>query len=436
MNAIILGNSPTFHAVNYNIDKMDKGKGELMAVANFGPLQELIGLRPEDYKSYLQLLAARNKRIKGPQFHAVISAKGHSHDKHELTAIAKKWLNEMGYGHQPHLIVYHNDTANAHVHMVSVRIGRNGKKINSGYEHIRAVRSINKIMGLDEKHSFQADVDKAFAYSFSTKAQFKMLLESMGYKLSESEGKLELTKFGTRQGEISLELAEEKINGYQPNDTRRLQLKAFFHKYGAQYDTTLKPETTPLPGGFNKLTGGYTSEFAAYLHIKMGVHLMFHASQGKSSYGYTIIDHAGKTVWKGGEIIPLKELQAMTGQERFVHEKELPVVSLDQVAPETTDYYSALLKAALYNYPDLEQGLQAQGLQVSSDEEPLLIDPPAGVAMPISKLLSGTHLVHFEQHRGWHQANIPGIYIASDIDDEAINGRNRRRKRKARTNTR
>jgi hypothetical protein len=77
-----------FPAVAYNTGKMDRNKGELMKVANFGPLQGLGILRPQDYKNYLKMVSATNKAVKKPQLHVAISAGGRSYSKQELTEIA------------------------------------------------------------------------------------------------------------------------------------------------------------------------------------------------------------------------------------------------------------------------------------------------------------------------------------------------------------
>lgn len=440
MNAIILGKTATFDAVNYNHEKMEADKGELMLVANFGPLQALTVQKPEDYKAYLKMLSGLNPAVSEPQFHAAISAKGREYNKRELTEIAVAWLDKMGYSEQPYIVVFHKDTKNNHVHIVSTRIDRQGKKIDSGYENSRAVRNINEVMGVDEKHSARAAIDKALNYGFTTKAQLMMILESQGYLLREAGQVLEVIKFGKKQDEISLESVAEKIKAYLPDTGRQAQLKAFLHKYGAIYDTTLKPLTTPLPGGFNKATGRYSSELAAYLKKEMGILLQFHAGEGKSPYGYTLIDHAGKNVWKGSEIMPLKELLALNGHERYTQkEPEIQApeqVEVQEAEPETKEYYATLLKAALHNYPDFGQGLQHQGLEIGgTEEEPVLIDRPAETAVPVEELLSGSDLEDFwKQYH--HHIYVPGIYIADDVDDQQIHGMRRRRQKKARTNTR
>jgi len=52
----ILTSSASFNGVSYNTNKVDRNKGELMKVANFGPLQGLGTLRPQDYINYLKLV--------------------------------------------------------------------------------------------------------------------------------------------------------------------------------------------------------------------------------------------------------------------------------------------------------------------------------------------------------------------------------------------
>jgi len=447
----ILSSAASFNGVNYNTDKIEKDRGELMKVANFGPLQGLDRLRPEDYRNYLKMLAVQNTRVKKPQFHAAISAKGKTYDKAALTEIATRWLVSMGYGEQPYLIICHKDTGNNHVHVVSVRVDRNGKKINSGFENIRAINNLNKVLGLDEKHNAKQDLDKALSYQFSTKAQFMMILESQGYILKEADEKLDIIKFGIKQEEIAFALIHEKIKNYTPDIKRGDQLKAIIIKYAQVYDTSLQPKTIPLPGGFDKKLSAYTSEFSAFLKEKMGVDLVFHAKDGKPPYGYTIIDHAEKRVFKGGEVISLKELLAIPLNRQAIDEKENTFVKESQgpleTSTETKAYYAALLKAALYNYPDLIQGLHHQGLALLDKAGGLILaDYGAQAFIPVNELLDEadeqylketfSQFTAFEPEQERHPLYVPDVSIASDIDDEAIHSRNRRRKAHPRTNSR
>ncbi len=432
--------SSEFPGVSYNTNKIDKFKGELMKVANFGPLQGLQQLRPEDYKNYLKMVSATNKGVKYPQFHAVISAKGREYDKQTLAVIAEQWLAAMGYGQQPYLLVYHKDTSHNHIHLVSTRINKQGKKISDSFERIRAVQQLNIILGIDEKHSTKTDVAKALAYQFGSKAQFIMILESLGYVLREQEGQLTVIKFGKRQGEVDLVSIKERLKNYNANEQRKVQLKALFHKYAAAFDTALE-----------KKHGVYTSEFSACLKKKFGINLVFHASGDKPPYGYTVIDHAEKQVFKGGEIMSLKELLALQKSGPFQNKETAFAGGEQQIGYQFSDgqreYYAAIFRAALYNYPDLVQGLHHQGLTVSLKGGGFYLgDPGTGLYINSKDLLSEkdhsfmvrqiSQYIEIDEEIYRHHVYVPEPYLTPDVDDEAVHGRNRRRKKMSRTSQR
>jgi hypothetical protein len=423
----ILPPADGFPAVSYNTDKIDANKGELMKVANFGALQGLMKVRPEDYKNHLAMVSATNKHVKRPQFHVVISAEERTYDKHQLTAIGEEWLAQMGYEKQPYLIIFHKDTANNHVHLVTARIDRTGKKISDRFEKIRAVETLNRILGIDPKHNAKSDIENALAFRFATEAQFRMILESKGYVLRERNGLYEVIKFGKLQGTLDRNLITERLSK-DAEQQRKGQLNAWFHKYAAAHDTSLEIERK-----------GYQSEFAAVIKVKFGVELVFHASGGKPPYGYSVIDHSGKNVFKGGEIMPLNELLAKHVSESPAREK--PRVRYEHNTNQLNNY-AALLKAAMYNYPDLTQGLQHQGLVIIKNENGFTLhDPVAGVFINTDELLNVKQQQALFSHFSSEQLNlqhsaIPGFSLVSDVDDDAVLGMKRRRKKKARTNLR
>lgn len=309
----ILKATSGFPGVNYNTNKIDKNKGELLKAANFGPLQALTRLRPQDYINYLQLISKLNTRVTKPQLHAVLSAKGQSYNKNSLSAIAEKWLMEMGYGAQPYLIVFHQDTDNNHVHIVTTRVTREGEKINSAYEKVRAVKSLDSVLGYA----------LGMQYSFSTKAQFYTVLESFGYLGKDYDSKkLEAKISAHKTDKLRAEAIKELLS------TARLQ---------KDYVTTLRTEHD--------------------------LELVFHSAENKAPYGYTIIDHATKSVFKGSEVMPLKHL-----------------------------------------FSNPHDVIANQRVQFFDDTDVSVYVGP--------------------------------VRISDDIDDEAIHGRNRRRKKKSRTNTR
>src|SRR5690606_5273152 len=194
--------------------------------------------RPQDYVNYLEAVSARSTRIKYPQFHVAISTKGRAHSKEELSDIAQKWMEGMGYAEQPYLLIFHKDTDNNHVHLVSTRVGRDGKKISDKYEKLRAYRVLNQIMGKDERQTTSADLQKALGYSFSTRAQFMMILETKGYALALKDGAYAISKYGRELARIDVVKVDERIAARQKDKGRVAEVRAIIERYRSKYDPT------------------------------------------------------------------------------------------------------------------------------------------------------------------------------------------------------
>src|SRR5690606_22991384 len=139
------------------------------------------------------------------------------------------------------LIVFHKDTANNHVHIVSSRIDKEGKKISDSFEKLRAQEAINEIMRLNPKHEAGKAFDKLKEFQFSTNAQGMMILENLGFKLREKNELLELIKYGSVQGSIPLSEINHKIKSYEQDKSRSNQLKAILDKYSKVYQSNPAP---------------------------------------------------------------------------------------------------------------------------------------------------------------------------------------------------
>jgi hypothetical protein len=380
----ILSSSASFAAVRYNTNKVDRGKGELMLARNFGALDHLSGIRPQDYINYFKLLATGNSRVSKPQFHAVISADGKSYSAAELSVLAEQWLDKMGYGKNPYLIIFHGDTDHPHVHMVSCRVDREGKKISSGFERIRAVAALNALQGIDAELVCKKDIDSALAYRFSTIAQFRLLLEKKGYGHREFDGKLELFRFGKVLGDVDVNLIHSRLSALDKK--RATQLRKIFCKYLPAHSPRLVPVAVSDYRSGSPLQ--YTSDFAVFAAKKLRVEIVFHSAEGKLPYGYSIIDHSGQQVFKGSEVMALKELLSTKGSS---HSFEV----------ERMDRLDVLLV----------------GKQVAEE-----INPGNVAEIPDEILAAETGA-----------DDLTPLDLKDDIDDEAVLGRNRARKGKANT---
>ncbi len=386
----ILSSAKSFGGVRYNTDKIQQDKGELVKAANFGALGAMTNLRPSDYINYLELQTSASKKIKNPQFHVAISCKGRSHSKEELTEIAEKWLKGMGYEKQPYLLIFHKDTKNNHIHIVSTRVGRDGKKISDSYEKLRSYEVLNRVMGSDEKIEASKSIKNALQYSFSTRAQFMMILENEGYSITLNAGKYQVSKFGKNLGEVSLDVVDNKIGQFRKDLDRLSQIRAIFHRYKLIHDPSVRTLYRENPGGERIIDVGYTSDLAELFKSKFGIQIIFHGKPGKPPYGYTVIDHASRNIYKGSDLMPLSEFISVNNSDKTLE----PARSEDSA----------------------RDGFNRPANKSSRTENSIVLDDiPENGIFPVPDFQ---------------------IDIWDDVDDEAIHGRNRRRKRKSRTNTR
>jgi hypothetical protein len=435
MRVKILSSASSFHGVTYNTNKTQNEKGELTRLRNFGYLQDTKDVGPNEVKNYLIAHSNRNTLVKDKQFHAMISCKGREYSKEELTDIAHEWIDKMGYGDNPFLIVFHKDTANNHVHIVSSRIDRQGKKISDSFEKLRAQEAINEIMRLNPKYEAVKSADSLMEFSFSTKAQGFLILENLGFKVREKGEQIELIKYGSVQGQIPVSEFNQKIQSYQLDKDRAKQLKAILDRYSKVYQTQPTCLFEPKPGGKKGNQTGYRSDLGDFIKDKFGLQLVFHGKDGKRPYGYSLIDHANKIIFKGSEVFPIHRFFEQEGERKSYQSqqpnKEKPI-----------DFIEAKVKlqSALNDFSTLRQGLEHHSLKVVNRDGNSYLKTAQG-DLAASDILSPEQQLALRQYFQETKSNrevqsqeifdlVPVLNIANDIDDEAVHGRKRSKKRK------
>ena len=82
---------------------------------------------------------ASSTRSKSVVFHGILSL----HPEEQLStkqwsAVAQRYMDELGYGRSPYVVVKHNDTDHSHVHIVGLRVDDLGKRVSDSHEHLRS----------------------------------------------------------------------------------------------------------------------------------------------------------------------------------------------------------------------------------------------------------------------------------------------------------
>ena len=125
-------------ALGYNFKKVEKGEASILLAAEL--YQDKEGrYTMEDVLADMEALIPKNCRTKKTVFHCSLNP--HPDEKlsdETLMQIAKEYMEALGYGKQPYIVFKHNDIAREHIHIVSLRIDGEGKKINDKFEKRRS----------------------------------------------------------------------------------------------------------------------------------------------------------------------------------------------------------------------------------------------------------------------------------------------------------
>lgn len=125
-------------ALGYNFKKVEKGEASILLAAELYQDKEGTYTMAEVFAD-MQALIPEKFRTKKTVFHCSLNP--HPDEKlsdERLTQIAKEYMEALGYGNQPYIVFKHNDIAREHIHIVSLRIDGEGKKINDKFEKRRS----------------------------------------------------------------------------------------------------------------------------------------------------------------------------------------------------------------------------------------------------------------------------------------------------------
>lgn len=141
---ITSGASPS-GALYYNQEKIDRGQALFLGSSNtlILPGEKFSMDRAEStFAPYLE----NNRRTKLPTFHVSLNPSPEDRlTDEQLRDIAREYMERMGYGAQPYFVFKHMDIARMHVHVVSLRIDSEGRKLPHDFEARRSMTILREL---------------------------------------------------------------------------------------------------------------------------------------------------------------------------------------------------------------------------------------------------------------------------------------------------
>lgn len=154
---ITSGDSPV-GVLYYNAEKIERGEASFLGGRNtlLGTNETFdMRLAEETFAPYL----AANRRTKQVTFHVSLNPSPEDRlTDGMLREIAREYMERMGYGAQPYFVFKHSDIAREHIHIVSLRVDADGRKLPHDFE---ARRSMEILRDMEGKYGLHPAVNVA-----------------------------------------------------------------------------------------------------------------------------------------------------------------------------------------------------------------------------------------------------------------------------------
>jgi hypothetical protein len=246
--------------------------------------------------------------------------------------MAEQYMREMGYGEQPFVVFKHTDIDRSHIHIVSVCVDEQGKKISDTFEKIR---SMNVCRERERKHRLipatgkeHRQNEKVFRpvdyktgnvksqiasvirylpnyYKFQTLGEYNALLSLFNVTTQKVEGELQGQ---LRQGLLYIPLNEKGERAGHPFKASLFGKSAglaALEVHFAKCKTTLKdhPTSKTLQYAITAALQSTSDEQAFKRQLEeQGINVVVRRNDAGRIYGITFIDHNSRSVWNGSRL--------------------------------------------------------------------------------------------------------------------------------------
>ena len=331
MVAKISVGSSLYGAIAYNGEKINEAQGRLLTtnrIYNDGSGTVDIGKAMEGFLTFLP----PQMKIEKPVVH--ISLNPHPEDvltDIELQNIAREYLEKLGFGNQPYLVFKHEDIDRHHLHIVTVNVDENGKRLNRDFLYRRSDRIRRE---LEQKYGLHpaerknqrldnplrkvaasaGDVKKQVGntvkalngqYRFQTMGEYRALLSLYNMTVEEARGNVRGREYhglvysvtddkGNKVGNPFKSSLFGKSAGYEAVQKKFVRSKSEI-KDRKLADMTKRTVLSVLQGTYDK------DKFVSQLKEK-GIDTVLRYTEEGRIYGATFIDHRTGCVLNGSRM--------------------------------------------------------------------------------------------------------------------------------------
>lgn len=381
--------SSLYGALAYNSEKINREEGRLLGANKIilptgGQID--IGRIAENFNAFMP----KTGKTKKPVLH--ISLNPHPDDKltdQDFEILAREYLEKLGFGEQPFIIYKHEDIDRHHIHIVTVNVNEQGKRLNQDFLYRRSKKITTELEEKYNLHKTQrekitpdtirkvdpsGDIKRQVAntvkmvgmrYKFQTIGEYNAILSLYNVRCEQTDGRVNgreyhgLVYFATDDDgkTIATPFKASRLGKF----ASRTAIDGRFERAKDKIDVskTKHKVADVLANAADK------PDFVAKLKAQNIDVVLRYTDEGRI-YGVTFIDHNTMTVLNGSRLG--KQFSANALNERFNN----PQPTNDMPGPDTP-----VIMPKLNTDTHSDTQLHSGNTQAPSDGQHQSVDSPA-----------------------------------------------------------
>ena len=356
MVAKISVGSSLYGALAYNGEKINEARGRILGsnkVVIPPDGHARIAQMVEDFKSFMPKMG----RTKKPVLH--ISLNPHPEDRltdQDFEILAREYLDKLGFGDQPFVIYKHEDIDRHHIHIVTVNVNEQGKRLNQAFLFRRSKAITNEleqkynlhkaqrekvspdtpIKKLDPSGDIKRQVQNtvklvSMRYKFQTLGEYNAILSLYNIRCEPTDGRVNGREY---HGLVYFAMNDNGDTVSTPFKASRLgkfasRAAVEGHFERSKESVEIRPTKRIVASVMAQSSG--QDDFITRLKDN-GIDLVLRYNEDGRIYGATFVDHNTHTVLNGSRLG--KEFSANAFERWFNGDGEKPILSAS-VTPNT-----------------------------------------------------------------------------------------------------
>lgn len=338
--------SSLYGALSYNGEKMNKEQGRVLGANKIilpADGQIDIARMVENFNAFMP----KTGKTKKPVLH--ISLNPHPDDRlteQQYEILAREYLEKLGFGEQPYIIYKHMDIDRHHIHIVTVNVNEQGKRLNQDFLFRRSKKITTE---MEEKYNLykaqrekitpdmpikkvdpSGDIKRQVAntvkmvgmrYKFQTMGEYNAVLSLYNIRCEQTDGRINGREY---HGLVYFATDYEGKVIANPFKASRLGKFASRTAVEGRFERTKdKIDVAPTRDRVADVLDRATDkgDFTAKLK-DCGIDVVFRYTDEGRIYGVTFIDHSTMTVLNGSRLG--KQFSANALNERFINTQAQP----------------------------------------------------------------------------------------------------------------